>query len=132
MPIAQWPLSQGRPVIQVVLTFAVSGQKVTRTLLADTGAGHTQSRFDLLLVINDCLMCGGIPAHSVPLGGAYTGLHQVNVVPVEISLLGFHDDVLAVGIARPPVALDGIAAFRFVNGFTYGKFGNPGEFGLET
>jgi hypothetical protein len=51
---------------------------------------------------------------------------------VEIPLLGFNDDVLAVGIAKPPIALDGLAAFRFLNRFTYGNFGNRGEFGLET
>jgi hypothetical protein len=26
---------------------------------------------------------------------------------------------------------DGIACFRFLNRFTYGNFGDPGQFGLE-
>ena len=30
------------------------------------------------------------------------------------------------------VHLDGIAGFRFLNRFTFGNFGNPSEFGLET
>ncbi len=132
MSIAQWPLSHGRPVIQVVLTIAAGGQKVTRTLLADTGAGHTQSRFDLLLAVNDCVLCGGIPVRPSSSGAHTSVFICVYVVPVEIPLLGFNDDVLAVGIAKPPIALDGLAAFRFLNRFTYGNFGNRGEFGLET
>jgi hypothetical protein len=31
-----------------------------------------------------------------------------------------------------PQGFEGIAGFRFLNRFTYGNFGNPAEFGLET
>ena len=58
MARAQWPLVGNRPVIEVVLTLAQGGQKVNRTLLADTGAGNAQSAFEFLLDENDCLLCG--------------------------------------------------------------------------
>ena len=31
-----------------------------------------------------------------------------------------------------PRGLDGLACFRFLNRFSYGNFGDPGQFGLET
>ena len=43
MPRAQWPLLHGRPIVQIVLTLAQGGMKVTRNLLADTGAGDARS-----------------------------------------------------------------------------------------
>ena len=49
MPRAQWALFQERPTIEVVLTLAQGGQKMTRRLLADTGAGNARARFEMLL-----------------------------------------------------------------------------------
>lgn len=132
MARAQWPLRGNRPVIEIVLTFAQGGQKVKRMLLADTGAGNTQSRFEILLDENDCLLCGGNPSHLLSLAGAYTGTYPLYVIRVEIPLLGFDDDLPAIGLPTPPSGLDGLAGFRFINRFTYGNFGNPLAFGLET
>ncbi len=132
MARAQWPLLGDRPVIEIVLTFAQGGQRVTRTLLADTGAGSMQSKFEILVDENDCLLCGGKPSHSVSLAGAYTGTYPLYVIRVEIPLLGFDDDVPAIGLTTPPFGLDGLAGFRFINRFNYGNFGNPLAFGLET
>jgi hypothetical protein len=37
-----------------------------------------------------------------------------------------------VGVAACSQGFNGIAGFRFLNQFTYGNFGNPAEFGVET
>jgi hypothetical protein len=132
MPRAQWQLKKGRPVIEVVLTMALSGQKVVRTLLADTGAGNAHAHFELLLDENDCLLVGAWASNMLTLGGAYAGAYPVYLVPIEIPLLGFSGDLRTVGVPMPPKGLDGIAGFRFLNRFTYSNFGNPLEFGLET
>jgi hypothetical protein len=132
MARAQGPLQLDRPVIEVVLTRAQGGQKVTRTLLADTGAGNLQATFELVLDENDCLLCGRPVSQSIPLGGAYTGSYPLYLIRVEIPLLTFTRRVLVVGVPDPPRDLQGIACFRFLNRFTYGNFGNPGEFALET
>jgi hypothetical protein len=130
MARAQWPLNRDRPVIEIELILALNGQKQTRTLLADTGAGNAQSPFDILLDEHDCLMAG-VPSYTISLGGAYTGAYAVYTVPIEIPLLGYAGDIFAVGVPTPPVGLDGIAGFRFLNRFTYGNFGDPNQFGLE-
>jgi hypothetical protein len=132
MPRATWSLVRGRPVIQVVLTFAQGGQKVTRSLLADIGAGSELAPLELILDENDCLLCGATASHTVTLGGAYTGSYPQYDVSIEIPLLGYSADVLTVGVPNVPKGLEGIAGFRFLNRFTYGNFGNPLEFGLET
>jgi hypothetical protein len=51
---------------------------------------------------------------------------------VQIPELGFDRLVRAVGISAAPTGFDGIAAFRFLCRFSYGNFGVPGAFGLET
>ncbi|HEY7426973.1 MAG TPA: hypothetical protein VH682_22250 [Gemmataceae bacterium] len=102
-----------------------------RTLLADTGAGSRGSRFELILEENDCLLCGGIPYPSVTLGGAYSGRFPVYDLPVQLPALGFAQNLRAIGVPSVPAGFDGIAAFRFLNRFTYGNFGDPGQFGLE-
>lgn len=132
MARAQWILLHGQPTIQVVLTLARGGQKATRTLLADTGAGTLHSAFDVLLDEDDCLQCGGKAAQRVRLGGAYSGSFSRYVIRVEIPQLSFAAPVFAVGIPNPPADFDGIACFRFLNRFTYGNFGNASEFALET
>jgi hypothetical protein len=131
MARAQWPLKNDRPTIEIELTLAVGGKKVTRTLLADTGAGNRQSAFELLLDENDCLLAGGKPTQSIPLGGAYSGTFPLYLIRVQIPLLGFDDDVPAIGASTVPMGLDGVACFRFLNRFAYGNFGSAGEFGLE-
>jgi hypothetical protein len=128
---ALFPLLHGRPVIEVVLTLVQGGQKVARTLLADTGAGAVHDPFDLILDEVDCLLCGGSPTKMVSLGGTYSGLHPVYAIPVEVPQLIFIGSLAVVGVAVPPSGFDGIACFRFLNRFTYGNFGDPNQFGLE-
>jgi hypothetical protein len=36
-----------------------------------------------------------------------------------------------VGVRSVPAGFDGIACFAFLDRFTYGNFGDPGQFGLE-
>ena len=132
MASARWPLHHDRPVIEVVLTLAQGNQMVTRTLLADTGAGAAQDDFEIVLDEIDCLMCGAMPFKMVTLGGSITGTYPLYVVPVEIPVLAFKGDLFVVGVAKTPDGFDGIACFRFLNRFTYGNFGNPLAFGLET
>ncbi|MBI1830881.1 MAG: hypothetical protein HYR84_05445 [Planctomycetes bacterium] len=131
MARVQWPLRYDRPVIEVVLTLALGAKKVSRVLLADTGAGNAQAPFELLLDENDCLLCGGRPMRNVPTTGAYAGSFPLYVLPVEIPLLNFADIIPALGVPTPPAAFDGIACFRFLNRFSYGNFGDSGRFGLE-
>ena len=132
MPGDRWPFAFGRPVIEIVLTLAQGGQKLTRILLADTGAGSMPAPFELLLDENDCLLCDGTVTQTVTLGGAYSRSYPLYLIRVEMPSLHFDHDVLAVGVPNSPSGLDGIACFRFLNRFTYGNFGNPGVFGLES
>ena len=131
MPRTHWPLWSHRPAIQVLLTIAPEGTKVTRMLLADTGAGNAQALFEILLDETDCLLCGGNPVHNISLGGAYTGIFPVYLIRVEIPLLGFDDDLPVVGVLKTPSGFDGIACFPFLNRFAYGNFGDRATFGLE-
>lgn len=130
MPIALWALRKERPAIEIVLAFA-QGQKVTRTLLADTGAGSASAPFELLLDELDCVLCGGAPTKSAALKGAYSGSYPIYLIRVQIPQLQFDDEVPVVGVPQPPIAFDGIACFRFLNRFTYGNFGDPAQFSLE-
>ncbi len=132
MPRATWPLLQGRPRIQVALPLPAGGGALIRDLLADTGAGKTRARFELILAESDCLLCGATPFSLVLLGGAYSGSFPVYLLRVQIPSLGFDSDLRAVGVATVPAGFAGIACFSFLNRFTYGNFGNPAEFGLET
>ena len=132
MPRVLWPLLRRRPMIQVTLELALGTQQVVRNLLADTGAGATNAGFELVLDEDDCLMCGAPPAHRVVLRGAYAGVFPVHLVRVQIRQIGFDHHVFAIGVAAPPAGFDGIAAFKFLNRFTYGNFGDPGSFALET
>lgn len=110
----------------MTLRIIASHAPLTRVLLADTGAGNSQDPVELLLGEQDCHAC-----RSVALGGAYAGVFNVYSVRVFVPGLTFHDQVRAVGVTTPPAGFDGIACFRFLNRFSYGNFGNPGEFGLE-
>lgn len=132
MPRALWPLLAGCPRIQVALTRTSGGQAVPRELLADTGAGPAQATFELVLDVQDCQACGGLRVQTAVLGGAYSGSFPVYLIRVQIPSLAFDVKVPAVGVPQTPTAFDGIACFRFLNRFTYGNFGDPGAFGLET
>jgi len=117
--------------VEIVLTLALGGHPISRTLLADTGAGSRGAGIDLLLDENDCLLAGGKPSQIVMLGGSYRGAFPTYVLRVQIPALGFNRKVRAVAIASPPAGFDGIAAFGFINRFTYGNFGDANQFGLE-
>lgn len=130
MPRVQWPLRHSRPCVQVVLTRTSDGQPLTRTLLADTGAGSRA--FEFILEEADCQMCGGILASTLKLTGAYSGVYPVYVLLVRLPALGVAHRLRAVGVPSVPKRFDGIAGFPFLNRFTYGNFGDPGQFGLES
>jgi hypothetical protein len=108
-----------------------SGQPFPRTLLADTGAGSQASLYELILEENDCLLCG-VPYLSVRLSGAYVGWFPVYTLDVQLPALGFTQSVRAVGVPSVPRGFDGLACFRFLNRFTFGNFGDPSQFGLES
>jgi hypothetical protein len=131
MPRALWPLLNDRPIVQLILTLAPGDKPLARNLLADTGAGTAQSGFDLLLDETDCLLCGGMPAQAVLLGGAYAGSFPIYVVRVQLPALSFDQHLPVVGVPAGPAGLDGIACFQFLNRFSYGNFGDSGKFGLE-
>lgn len=127
----QWPLSQDRPCVQVVLTLTATRQPLPRILLADTGAGTRYARFEVILDEMDCQRCGSLPQGLIPLRGAYSGLFPVYEIDVQLPALGFIQRLNAVGVPSIPAGFDGIACFRFLNRFTYGNFGDPDQFGLE-
>ena len=123
MPRAMWPLHQGRPRIDVVLARAAGATQMSRSLLADTGAGSQRAVFELVLEESVCLACGGIRMGLVQLAGAYTGPFPIYSVRVLIPQIGFGDRVRVVGVSTIPPGLDGVAGFRFLNRFTYGNLG---------
>lgn len=126
-----WPLRRGRPCVEIVLTMSLSGQTMTRSLIADTGAGSLRSGFDLILDEDDCLLCGGNPRPPVKLGGAYIGSFPIYLLPVQLPTIGFAGNLRVVGVQSVPSGFDGIACFCFLNRFHYGNMGDPGLFGLE-
>jgi hypothetical protein len=132
MPRILWPPRNDQPCVEVILRLTVGGQPLTRNLLADTGAGSRMSNFQLILEEDDCLLCGGFWYQTVTLGGAYVGSFPIYVLPVRIPALGFDQNLLAVGVPSVPARFDGIACFGFLNRFTYGNFGDPSQFGLES
>jgi hypothetical protein len=129
MPLAQWLLQNDRPVIEIVLSGS-GGQDLVRILAADTGAGTRHSVFQLILNENDCLQSGAILIDHVRLGGAYSGVFPVYLVNVRIPQLNFDEPLPVVGVSNVPPGSAGIAAFKFLNRFHYGNFGNPDGFGL--
>ena len=132
MPRVLWPLLHHRPIVEVVLSGMPGGQPLIRQLIADTGAATSRAGFELLLGELDCLACGGTSSYPVTLGGAYIGSFPVYVVRVQIPTLGFDHQIRAAAVPVCPAGIDGIACFRFLNRLTYGNFGNPPGFGLET
>ncbi|HJT33809.1 MAG TPA: hypothetical protein VJ783_17315 [Pirellulales bacterium] len=100
MARAIWSSWHGRPIIEVNLVLAQGGQPIVRRLIADTGAGTSQSRFDILLDEYDCLQCGATPLKSVALGGAYIGSYPTYAVTITIPALGIRTIVSAVAFPR--------------------------------
>lgn len=65
------------------------------------------------------------------LSGAYAGSFPIYLVRVGLITLGFDRYVPAVAVPAAPAGFDGIACFRFLNRFSYGNFGDAGQFGSE-
>jgi hypothetical protein len=68
----------------------------------------------------------------VALGGAYVGSFPLYDLPVRLTAVGFDRPLRVVGVPSVPAGFDGIACFGFLNRFTYGNFGDPSQFGLES
>jgi hypothetical protein len=51
---------------------------------------------------------------------------------IQIPALNFDEDLPVAGVPACPAGFDGLEGFRLLNRFTYGNFGDPGGFGLET
>lgn len=130
---ATWLLRDGVPVIEIQLTDPF-GFIHNRTLLADTGAGPSDAPFQVVLSEGDCKLNGSPKVDFVELTGAVLGGFPIYEVFIEITALNVAQLVKAVAVpaVQLPEGLDGIAAFRLLNSFTYGNFGNSAEFGLET
>jgi hypothetical protein len=117
--------------VEIVLVVAASGQPFPRILLADTGAGSRSAAFQLVMDESDCVICGGKLLPPIALGGAYTGSFPLYDLLVRLPALGFAQTLAVVAVPSVPAGFDGIACFSFLNGFTYGNFGDPNQFGLE-
>jgi hypothetical protein len=134
MPRVCWPLQNGRPSVPIRLIMPNRVSIVNRTLLADTGAGSSQSGYELILSEGDCRRFGRRQTRRVGLRGAYTGIFFLYLVRIEIPLLSFDQEVAVVSVPamQLPAGFDGLAAFSFLNRFTYGNFGDTNRFCLET
>lgn len=132
MPRADWPLRNGRPCVEIVLTLVSNGQLFPRIVLADTGAGSQTSGIDLILDEDDCLLSDGITGYSVTVGGAFVGTFPLCDLLVQVPALGFAKNLRVVGVPSAPEGIDGIACFSFLNHFHYGNFGDRSVFGLES
>ena len=131
MPRVMWQLERDRPVVKIQLASTASDPAVTRTLLADTGAGGANAPFELILSASDCQRYMGLQsAYEVALGGAIVGAYPIYALRIEIPMLSWSRRVQAVAIPDTacPVGFDGIACFRFLNLFTYGNFGDQRQF----
>jgi len=131
MPRAEWNFVAKRPVVKIEFQIVATGQRTELTLLADTGAGESDSEFDLILSEHDCDRFDGVLTRSVELVGAYIGRFPVYMMVAWIPSIGFSDFVRVAGVATSPERHDGVACLPFFNQFTYGNFGRPDSFGLE-
>jgi hypothetical protein len=131
MPRVLWPLRHGRPIVRIVLTLEAGGQRISRELLADTGAGSRRADLDLILEEDDCLLCGGTPLMPVVLGGAFQGSFPRYRIKVWLPELAFVKSLSVVAVPSTADGFAGIACFRFLNRFHYGNFSDPAKFGLE-
>lgn len=134
MARVSWPLWNGQPVVALYLRDPANGVLLPRTLLADTGAGDAFTNVELILSQADGSRFGGVRINTVGAGGAVHGVFPVQRVPIEVSALGVSRlaNALIVPASQLPAGLDGFAAFGFLNAFSYGNFGDPTRFGLET
>ena len=132
MPRATWPLRRGSPCVRAVLTLLAGKQPLPLFLLADTGAGSSRARFELILEESDCLLCGGKPQLRSDLEALTPDNIPFTSSGFRFLKLDLTSPVEVVGVPTNPRGFEGIAGFRFLNRFTYGNFGNPAEFGLET
>lgn len=128
-----WFLQKDVPVIEVQLHEPFGGFSATRVLLADSGAGPRFSPFELVLGLADGLRFGSRVINTAHVGGAFQGQFPVRAVTIEIPQLQIkrQTNALIVPDLSAFSDFDGLAAFSFLNAFTYGNFGNPAEFGLE-
>lgn len=127
MPRVTWLLEHDRPVVHVQCIETVSGQRETRVLLADTGAGGLYAPFELILRASDCQRYRGLRSSAdVALGGAIMGTYPIYAVRMEIPALSVARRVRVVAVSDTacPAGMDGIACFRFLSAFTYGNFGD--------
>jgi hypothetical protein len=134
MPRVIWQLERNRPVVKIQLVATASDPEVTRTLLADTGAGGFNAPFELILSTSDCQRYMGLQSgYEVALGGAIVGAYPIYAIRIEIPMLSWSRRVQAVAVPDTacPAGFDGVACFRFLNLFTYGNFGDQRQFGLE-
>lgn len=130
MPRLVWPLLNGRPVVEVVLTLNLTGTKLPRVLLADTGTGSAAASTDFILTESDCRACGRY-AGTIALTGAFAGIYKLFRTTVQIPALNFDQVLLAVGVPRIGRDYDGIAGYLFLNRFNFGNFGQRDHFGIE-
>ena len=80
----------------------------------------------------DCQMFASETMFEVQLGGSFSGTFKIYAVRIRIPELDFNQRIRAVSVPSITAGFDGIACFRFLNRFTYGNFGDHGQFGLET
>ena len=134
MPRQSWLLRDDVPVIEILLREPFSGFTQTRVLVADTGAGPRFSPFELVLGTADGKRFGMRLLRHASVGGAFRGQFPIRSVQIEIPALNVNRvaDALIVPDLSEFGNFDGLAAFRFLNGFNPGNGGNPAEFALQT
>jgi hypothetical protein len=132
MPRANWPLLLGRPMIEVILKKTRGNLQTTLDLLADTGGGTDQARFELVLEEYACRTYATRAGYNIRLRGFFVGLFPVYLVQIQIPDLAFDHHVRAIGVPTVAPGFGGVACFRFLNRFAYGNFGDHKQFGLET
>lgn len=133
MPRQTWLLHRDVPVIEVQLFEHFTRSWISCVLLADTGAGPRFSPVEIVLSHGDIARFGMEESGSASVSGALQGRLQIYEVELQIPLLSVSRPVRALSAPASSLlmGLDGIAAFRFLNSFSFGNFGNAGEFGLE-
>src|SRR5438132_9965983 len=119
MPRVTWPLLNDRPAVHVSV-ITPDGQTMTFDLHADTGAGAATSWFDLILLEDDCWLCGSPTRSLINLTGACAGGPYILFdVRVQIPPLAFDAVLSAVGVPAVPDGFRGVAGFRLLNRFDY-------------
>ncbi|NCO35514.1 MAG: hypothetical protein AUJ92_14985 [Armatimonadetes bacterium CG2_30_59_28] len=133
MPRVCWPLSEGRPVVEVSFIPPGNGREAPRVLLADTGAGTRNSAWHIVPSEEDCRRFRFRETPPVRLGGAFVGNFPTYLVRAAIPQLRFSRIVVAVSVPADgsPPGLDGIAGCSFLNAFHYGNCGRTDQFCLE-